>query len=115
MLVAPFSASPCMSVRALPRPKSKRIARPPIRALIGWSIAGLMLVLLVPAARGGQMLGATLPFWLVAAPLIDLAWIERRRIARSARDLLRRFARPRRMARSVGRQRLPLAWRAARS
>jgi len=115
MLVAPFSASPCMRVHALQHPQSKRVVGPPIRVLIGWSIAGLMVVLFVPAARGGQMLGATLPFWLVAAPLLDLGWIERRRIARSGRDFLRRFARPRRMARSVARQRLPRACSAARS
>ena len=101
MLIAPFSGSPT----ACTRPTiAKHAVRPPLGALIAWSIVGLIVVLCVPAARGGRVLGATLPFWLVAAPLIDLAWIERRRIARWTVEFLHRFARPRRMARSVGRQ-----------
>ena len=43
------------------------------------------VLLLVPLARGDALFGATLPFWLVVAPLVDLGWIERRRIARRCR------------------------------
>ncbi|HEV7490016.1 MAG TPA: hypothetical protein VGO25_04370 [Rhodanobacteraceae bacterium] len=70
-----------------------------------WLIGGLALMLLVPAARGGATLGATLPFWLVAAPLIDLAWILRRRIARRAVEFLRSSPRRRAMALIVRGQR----------
>jgi hypothetical protein len=51
------------------------------------------------------MFGATLPFWLVAAPLLNLAWVERRRIAVLVAGVLRRRVRATRMARSVRAQR----------
>lgn len=114
MLIAPFSV-PQSSVptaaqsRHVPR-RLMRPLRPPTKTLMSWLIGGIVVLLLVPAARGGATLGATLPFWLVAAPLIDLAWIERRRIARRATECLQNAGRPdfgRRpaMARSVRGQR----------
>lgn len=46
--------------------------------LLGWLAFGLILVFFVPAARGGGLLGATLPFWLVGAPVLNLLWWRRR-------------------------------------
>lgn len=109
MLIAPFSV-PQFSVptaarsRDVPR-RLIRPLRPPTKTLMSWLIGGVALLLLVPAARGGAMFGATLPFWLVAAPLIDLAWIERRRIAERATECLQNAGRRPAMARSVRRQR----------
>ena len=50
--------------------------------LIGWAATGALALLLIGAARGDALLGATLPFWLVGAPLMDLLWVERARIGR---------------------------------
>lgn len=47
--------------------------------LLGWLAFGLILVFFVPAARGGGLLGATLPFWLVGAPVLNLLWWKRHR------------------------------------
>lgn len=41
--------------------------------LTGWAVVGGLAVLCIPALRGGPLTGLTLPFWLVAAPLIDIA------------------------------------------
>lgn len=69
--------------------RSPRLLRPAVpstesaatvkAALIAWLALGTIVLLWVPAARGGGLLGASVPFWLVGAPLIDLAWILRRR------------------------------------
>lgn len=53
--------------------------------LKGWFALGVAVVLLVPAARGGELFGATLPFWLVAAPLLNLLWWHRRSYLRALR------------------------------
>jgi hypothetical protein len=50
---------------------------------------------LVPSARTSAMFGATLPFWLVIAPLLDLAWVGRARWMR----VLQAWRRKRRAAR----------------
>jgi hypothetical protein len=109
MLIAPFSVPqsyvpPSARSRDVPR-RLMRPIRPPTKPVVSWLIGGLVVLLLVPAARGGAMLGATLPFWLVAAPLIDLAWIERRRIAQHATECLQNSGRRPAMARSVRGQR----------
>lgn len=62
--------------RAAPSPENVSAVK---TVLIAWFALGLIVLLWVPAARGGGLLGASVPFWLVAAPLIDLAWILRRR------------------------------------
>lgn len=104
MLIAPFSVPTSAPARtALLRPS--RSFRPPTKTLSVWLIGGLAILLLVPAARGGATLGGTLPFWLVAAPLIDLAWIQRRHIARCALAFFRNSPRRRAMALGVRRQR----------
>ena len=106
MLIAPFSVLPSERTRsARSSLSSARSRRPPAGALIAWLVVGCGVLLAVPAARGDRMFGATLPFWLVVAPLLNLAWIERRRIAVFVAGLLRRRARASRMARSVRSQR----------
>jgi len=47
--------------------------------LFAWLLCGTIALVCVPAARGGALLGATLPFWLVGAPLLDLLWLRRQR------------------------------------
>jgi hypothetical protein len=47
--------------------------------LFAWLLCGTIALVCVPAARGGALLGATLPFWLVGAPLLDLLWLRRGR------------------------------------
>ncbi|MDR2011437.1 MAG: hypothetical protein LBQ20_00020 [Rhodanobacter sp.] len=56
-----------------------RIATPATVFLHAWFVTGCIVLALVPWARGSTAFGATLPFWLVVAPLIDLAWIGRAR------------------------------------
>ena len=85
MFLAPFSvptSSAASPVRAQPlRSRAVPSAGFVPAGLLAWFALGLLLVLGVPALRGGEHLGATLPFWLVAAPLINLAWLLRRRAA----------------------------------
>ncbi|MET0232132.1 MAG: hypothetical protein ABW186_14455 [Rhodanobacteraceae bacterium] len=88
-------------------PMSTRAARrkPPIGGLLAWLAVGVGVLLLVPFARGDRFFGATLPFWLVVAPLVDLGWIERRRIARRVSESWRGLGRAR-PARNVRAQRV---------
>ena len=78
MFLAPFSVPPSLHTASKPRPNPTRRRARANAALIAWLAVGCAVLLFVPAARGGHLLGATLPFWLVAAPLVDLAWIGRR-------------------------------------
>ena len=46
-----------------------------------WLILGTLAVICIPPMRGGIDTGWTLPFWLIAAPTINLvavAWVQRR-------------------------------------
>lgn len=57
----------------------------PVRSGLGsvlraWLALGVATLLCVPATRGNALLGATVPFWLVAAPAIGLAWLARERV-----------------------------------
>jgi hypothetical protein len=106
MLIVPFSVSPAER----PHARCRTIAHParsepPVAGLLAWIAAGIGALLLVPFARGDRFFGATLPFWLVVAPLVDLAWVERRRIARCVTEGWRAFARAR-PARNVRSQRI---------
>lgn len=100
MLVAPFSSLDpvadrprALEVRALRVPgAASRAPHRPERMLLAWLLAGVGILVCIPAARGGVALGATLPFWLVVAPLINLVWCGRAKIAASARQILRRTA-----------------------
>lgn len=73
------------------------------RSLLLWALAGLLVVMLVPAARPGPLLGWSLPFWLVLAPLLNLAWLTRRQWPVALRAHVRRAAARRR----PGARRLP--------
>jgi len=100
--------SPIRSARAMaPRPVPPVL--PPMadavrrRVLMVWLLGGLLAVALLPAVRGGPLLGGSLPFWLVLAPAINLAWLTRHRwlavlgtrfrAARMRRPAARRIAR----------------------
>ncbi len=113
MLIAPFSVSSADRSRtaspAFARPGQ---TRPPIGGLLAWLAIGIGVLLLVPLARGDRFFGATLPFWLVVAPLVDLGWTLRRRIARRVTESWREFDRAS-PARNVRAQRVPLPRRAA--
>lgn len=70
-------APPARLTVASARARGKQ--RSPVPAvLIVWLALGSCVLALVPAARGGVLLGATLPFWLVAAPMLNLLWWRRR-------------------------------------
>jgi len=92
---APFSPPPSLR-SSEPLPKNA-VDRP--SGLTLWLFVGTLIVILVPAARGGSALGATLPFWLIAAPLIGLAWTHRRAILRHIAGSASIPRRSRRMAR----------------
>lgn len=61
-------------------------------ALLTWIIGGLLVLALIPAARGDGLLGATLPFWLVVAPVLDLIWLSRANVLRMARVCTHRLS-----------------------
>lgn len=128
MLLAPLSLPPALApARSIPaaasssratsprRPTPARIAVPQMpataagsdagrrRRLLLWALAGLVIVALVPAARPGALLGWSLPFWLVLAPLLNLAWLTRRQWPVALRAHVRRAAARRR----PGARRLP--------
>lgn len=95
MLVAPLSLSAASVSRrhtAVHPLRHARHAEPrPPRAswaqawVALWFAAGLCALVTIPAARGSTSFGATLPFWLVVAPLIDLLWLKRTLIGNSLR------------------------------
>ncbi|MFI4970234.1 MAG: hypothetical protein ACHP7D_08495 [Lysobacterales bacterium] len=70
-------------VRSTPRARSRlgNTSAAPV-VVLAWLALGSAALLFVPAARGTALLGASVPFWLIAAPLIDLAWLERARLWR---------------------------------
>lgn len=92
MLVAPFTLSTPPAVTRSPfRAPTRRLPHAMTRGnsraawapvILGiWLIIGVCGLIVVPATRGSATLGATLPFWLVIAPLLDLAWLKRADIA----------------------------------
>ncbi|MBN8728761.1 MAG: hypothetical protein J0H15_13810 [Xanthomonadales bacterium] len=102
MLVAPLPAT-SSPARARPLASPRRLCRTGRRRgagtgtwLLAWLGAGVSALLLYPDLRGGSAFGLTLPFWLVAAPLIDLAWLRRRRLGAL---LAQRFSRRTRRSR----------------
>lgn len=107
MLTAPLSLP-------LLKPEASVAPRPP-SGLVAWLFAGTLILILVPGARGGPDLGATLPFWLIGAPLIGLAWTHRRAILRHVAGSAAGAGRPRRMARRDRRHRRARAASACRT
>ena len=79
-------------------------------ALWIWLTLGVAVMLLFPGLRGSESLFGWMPFWLVIAPLIDLALLRRRWLVTTSRAFLvraRRRRRPaRRQARLLRRQRV---------
>ncbi len=94
-------------------PEARALAATACRA---WFATGVLLVALVPSARGSAELLGWLPFWLLVAPLIVLAQVEAldgfssgvALARRSRRALRRRFHRGQalRLARPAARARV---------
>ena len=76
MLLAPF---------ALIDPMTTRANKPPCKSpvvpgwLIVWALAGALSLCCFPALRSDGLGGLSVPFWLVGAPVLDIAWVLRRR------------------------------------
>ena len=115
MFLAPLSVPPSLRASNRPPRRTRRAIRLDA-VLVAWLVVGCAVVLIVPAVRGGHLFGATLPFWLVAAPLVDLAWIRRERVSSRVHVWIAAF-RTRPAPRNVRRQRpaRPAACNAARS
>ena len=84
-LPAPRSAARALQVRSSARAQ-RPTALPPVRMnprplLMAWLLIGVAALLFCPSLRFDARFGATLSFWLVGAPAIDLAWILRARIS----------------------------------
>ena len=76
MLLAPFTLTDTPARRSVARrAKSRRIPS----WLLAWAALGMLAACLVPGLGGNALTGMSLPFWLVAAPLIDIAWLTRSR------------------------------------
>ncbi len=76
MLLAPFS----LADSPVSKPSAQRAEAHTIpHWLQAWAIGGLVLVLLIPSLRGDNLSGLSLPFWLVAAPLVNIVRISRAR------------------------------------
>jgi hypothetical protein len=86
------------------------VATSPLRtALWVWFACGLMALLAFPSVRGSSPMIGWLPFWLVIAPLIDLALLRPHWLATTSRAFLvsaRRRRRPARQARRLQRRRV---------
>jgi hypothetical protein len=72
---------------------------PAMTALWIWFALGALAFACVPALRTRDPFWGWLPFWLLAAPLLDLAVLHRCRLAATSRALLVRVRRSRRPAR----------------
>ena len=101
MFLAPLSVPPPQSMPSRRSPRRMRLDA----VLLAWLGVGCSIVVLVPEIRGDRLLGATLPFWLVVAPLVDLAWIRRERFAARAGSWLSAFRGRKPAPRNVRRQR----------
>lgn len=112
MFVAPL-LPPTATTRASARACAAPSQPAPVAtlAVVAWLVAGVSAIVLFPTLRDGPTLGVTIPFWLVAAPAIDLAWLARGRVIAALRRAARR---PRRRPPSQAR-RLQSARRPVRS
>jgi hypothetical protein len=84
-------------------------ASSPLRAALWvWFACGLMALLAFPSLRGSNPMIGWLPFWLVIAPLIDLALLRRHWLALASHGFLvrARRRRPARQARRLQRRRV---------
>jgi hypothetical protein len=73
--------------------------------LWAWLAAGALACLVFPPLRAHDALFGWLPFWLVAAPLIDLVLLHREPMLEATRTFLVRRARRRRPSRQARRLR----------
>ncbi len=96
MLVVPLTVSAHATQRRHCEPALRTPSRPaPIAAsavpiwLFAWLAVGSIVLLFVPAARHSDILGTTLPFWFVVAPLVDLIWLKRAALWTALRGRLR--------------------------
>lgn len=110
MFVAPASLPDSLARR--PRARTRPIPTVDAPKIVAcWLVAGIAALVSIPALRGGTALGATVPFWLVVAPAIDLAWLLRARLAAALRcawssrhaTAMRRQAKRARFAQSASR------------
>ena len=74
-------------------------------ALWCWLVFGAVVMALIPQARGMQPLVGWLPFWLIVAPLLDLAFVHRDRLLSTSRAFLVRARRRRRPSAQANRSR----------
>lgn len=74
-------------------------------ALWCWLVFGAVTMALIPQARGMQSLVGWMPFWLVVAPLLDLAFVHRHRLLSTSRAVLVRARRRRRPSVQASRSR----------
>lgn len=81
------------SERAIERVAVKRV-------LLAWLLLGCAVALLFPHGLFSRSAGASVAFWLVGAPLVDLAWLSRARLLAAAHGAFAR-ARPQAQARRV--------------
>lgn len=85
MLLAPFTLTESFIDR---RPIGRDAVSTLPSWLLAWALGGIVAVALFPSLRGGDLAGMSVPFWLVGAPLINLAWLARGQ----AKTLLRELA-----------------------
>ena len=87
MLLAPFSLTdlpvPCRRAR-----HSRAVL--PVWLML-WAIAGVFALGLFPGLRSGPTSGLSVPFWLVAAPLINILWLTHARWRASLRKIAGRL------------------------
>ena len=101
MLLAPFSLTEL--------PVRGRLARQPRSVvpmwLMVWAIAGVLALGLFPGLRGGPTSGLSMPFWLVAAPLINILWLTHATWRASLQKIFQRLV----AYRQAGNRRSPVA------
>jgi hypothetical protein len=87
-------------------PIAEALAATPLRVFAWtWFGAGCAALLLFPGARAHDATFGWLPFWLVVAPLLDLALLHRSRLMAMPRALLVRVRHRRRPPRRQARRR----------
>jgi hypothetical protein len=84
-------------------------------ALWCWLVFGAVAMALIPQARGMQSMVGWMPFWLVVAPLLDLAFVHRDRLLSTSRAVLVRARRRRRPSIQANRSRATRRLRVLRS
>lgn len=119
MLVAPFTIPVPDARTGRTRPLAIAARNPTspfaLAIALGWLAVGGLAMAFLPHSLVGANLGATLPFWLVGAPLINLAWLMRRRAASALAHALLRTPALRSRQRRGARRLPPVASRMAAS